>query len=99
MWPARGRCLKSSVRRLARKRRSVYLEVASAGSEYPARKTVLQLLWCLEYGEHNAPAEHQAATDQVCMELGIKSIYWAESSAAQLAAGVGLPRFRGFVRQ
>jgi hypothetical protein len=57
--------------------REGYSEIDSAGSEYRARKPVLQLLWCLEYAEHNASAEHQAVTDQVCRELGIESIQLA----------------------
>jgi Ser/Thr protein kinase RdoA (MazF antagonist) len=57
--------------------REGYSEIDSAGSEYRARKPVLQLLWCLEYAEHNASAEHQAVTDRVCRELGIESIQLA----------------------
>jgi hypothetical protein len=57
--------------------REGYAEVASTGSDYPARKPVLQLLWCLEYAEHNASVEHQAVTDQVCTELRIDSIQLA----------------------
>ena len=54
--------------------REGYAEVAAVDSGYQARKPVLQLLWCLEYAEHDASAEHQSVTDQVCAELGIAPI-------------------------
>jgi Ser/Thr protein kinase RdoA (MazF antagonist) len=57
--------------------REGYADVAHTGNEYPARKPVLQLLWCLEYAEHDASAEHQAVTNQVCAELGIAPIQFA----------------------
>jgi hypothetical protein len=51
--------------------REGYAETAPTHSNYPARKPVFQLLWCLEYAEHSTSAEHRAVTDQVCAELGI----------------------------
>jgi aminoglycoside phosphotransferase (APT) family kinase protein len=54
-----------------------YAEVAHTDSKYAARKPVLQLLWCLEYAEHDASSQHQADTDQVCKALGITPIQFA----------------------
>ncbi len=39
--------------------------------------TLARLSHRLEYAEHNASAEHQAVTDQVCSELGIAPIQFA----------------------
>jgi Ser/Thr protein kinase RdoA (MazF antagonist) len=54
--------------------REGYAEVAPVPSDYPARRPVLQLLWCLEYAEYNSSPDHQAVTDEVCAELGIEPI-------------------------
>ena len=49
-------------------------DVAAVAAEYMMRRPLLQLLWCLEYAEHHASAEHQALTNGVCAELGLPEI-------------------------
>ena len=56
--------------------REGYAEIAPIDAGYPARRPVLQLLWCLEYAEHHPSDQHRAVTDQVCAELGIPSIHF-----------------------
>lgn len=46
------------------------LKVPPAG--YPARRPLLQLLWCLEYGA--STPQHHADTARVCAELGLAPI-------------------------
>jgi Ser/Thr protein kinase RdoA (MazF antagonist) len=55
--------------------RAGYTDVASLAEDYPARRPVLQLLWCLEYAQdHPSEDGHQALTNQVCDELRIAHI-------------------------
>jgi hypothetical protein len=54
--------------------RQGYAEVAAVAGEYMLRRPLFQLLWCLEYAEHQASVEHQALTNRVCAELGFPAI-------------------------
>jgi aminoglycoside phosphotransferase (APT) family kinase protein len=54
--------------------RQGYMEVTAVAAEYMTRRPLLQLLWCLEYAEHDASAQHQALTNAVCAELGVPDI-------------------------
>jgi thiamine kinase-like enzyme len=54
--------------------REGYTEVASVADEYPLRRPLLQLLWCLEYAQQHASPEHQAFTNSVFAELGLPDI-------------------------
>ena len=53
--------------------RNGYLEVAGVSAGYERRRPLLQLLWCLEFGQHRPTAQHQADTGAVCQELGLSS--------------------------
>jgi Ser/Thr protein kinase RdoA (MazF antagonist) len=51
--------------------REGYADMATLADEYPRRKPVLQLLWCLEYSEFRTSALHQADIDRLCQELSV----------------------------
>lgn len=54
--------------------RDGYEEIAPLSSGYGRRRSLLQLLWCLEYAEGHPSARHQADTTDVCEMLGIPAI-------------------------
>ena len=51
--------------------RPAYRAIRTIAPDYPARRPVYQLLWCLEYGADTS--RHQADTRRVCRALGVPS--------------------------